>query len=81
MKTKKNVQKKPANVNKIKPILDYEENKEETRYSKEYEDKEETSLFDFHDRDVYTEEGIMSRMDDETIDEIEGGFMMGYLAA
>lgn len=81
MKTKKNMQKKPANVNKIKPILDYEENKEETRYSKEYEDTEEISLFDFQDRDVYTEEGIMSRMDDETIDEIEGGFMMGYLAA
>ena len=81
MKTRKNVQKKPTNVNKIKPILDYEENKEETRYSKEYEDKEGVSLFDLQDRDVYTEEGIMCRMDDETIDEIEGGFMMGYLAA
>jgi hypothetical protein len=72
---------KKPNISKIKPIVDYEEEQEETRYSKEYEDKEETSLAEMQDRDMYTEEGIMSRLDDETIDDSEGGFMMGYLAA
>ena len=72
---------KKLSVQKIKPIVDYEENKEETRYSKEYEDQEERNLFDLQDKDMYTEEGIMSRLDDETIDDSEGGFMMGYLAA
>lgn len=86
MKAKKNetkgkIQRKPASVHKIKPITDYEENKEETRYSKEYEDQEERNIFDLQDRDVYTEDGIMSRLDDETIDDLESGFMMGYLAA
>jgi len=72
---------KKLSVQKIRPIVDYEENKEETRYSKEYEDQEERNLFDLQDKDMYTEEGIMSRLDDETIDDSEGGFMMGYLAA
>lgn len=72
---------KKLSVQKIKPIVDYEEDKEETRYSKEYEDQEELNISELQDRDVYTEDGIMSRLDEETIDDSESGFMMGYLAA
>lgn len=72
---------KKMSVQKIKPITDYEEDKEETRYSKEYEDQEERNISELQDRDMYTEDGIMSRLDEETIDDAESGFMMGYLAA
>ena len=71
---------KPS-IHKIKPIIDYEEIQEETRYAKEYEKKEELKNLEMQDRDVYTEDGIMTRIDDETINSTEGGFMMGYLAA
>lgn len=80
-KIKPMLQRKQARTQRIKPIIDYEEEKEETRYSKEYEDQEERNISDLQDRDVYTEDGIMSRLDDETIDDSESGFMMGYLAA
>lgn len=85
MKAKNSVkpvpQRKQAHIQRIKPITDYEEDKEEIRYSKEYEDQEELNIAELQDRDVYTEDGIMSRLDDETIDDSESGFMMGYLAA
>ena len=44
-------------------------------------EEQELFVFELEDKDIYTEEGITSQLDDEGIDSVEEGFMIGWLAA
>jgi hypothetical protein len=45
------------------------------------EEKEELNTLGLEDQDIYTEEGVTTKLEDESIDSSEEGFMIGYLAA
>lgn len=63
-----------------KVIID-EETLAKDPFMPENEETDAQDLFELNDRDIYTEEGIMSRLEDEEIDEEEGGFMLGWISA
>ncbi|MBD3361664.1 hypothetical protein GF358_02610 [Candidatus Woesearchaeota archaeon] len=39
------------------------------------------NIFETKDRDIYTEDGINTRLEDEEINGIEEGFMLGWISA
>jgi hypothetical protein len=65
---------------KTKLIFDTDELEKDT-FMPADEETDVLHVFELNDRDIYTEDGISTMMDDECIDSAEEGFMLGWISA
>lgn len=65
---------------RLKLIFDTDELEKDT-FMPADEETDMLNLSELEDRDIYTEDGIMTRLEEEGIDTIEEGFMLGWITA
>lgn len=65
---------------KHKVIIDKDELEKDT-FMPADEETDVLNMFELEDRDIYTEDGILSKLEDEEIDSKEEGFMLGWISA
>ncbi|MBW2968829.1 hypothetical protein KY304_02605 [Candidatus Woesearchaeota archaeon] len=65
---------------KVKLIFDTDE-LEKDNFMPADEETDILNIKELQDKDIYTEEGIMARLEDDGINSSEQGFMLGWITA